>query len=75
MKRAKGASPVDVRLRVVALMLEPALALAHSMALPMRDLVDVVEQGYYREARGRGSCPATRQRISTMRWSRSWRAA
>lgn len=57
MRRARadaGASPVDVRLRVVALMLEPALALAHGMALPMRDLVDLVEQGYFREARGRG---------------------
>lgn len=56
MPRSRPDAPnaVDVRVRVVALLLEPALALAHAMALPLDDLARLVEEGYFREARGRG---------------------
>lgn len=47
-------SPVDVRLRVVALLLEPGLTLARIMALPLDDLQALVTSGYFREARSRG---------------------
>lgn len=47
-------SPVDVRLRVVALALEPALALARIAALPLDDLQRLVAAGYFRDARSRG---------------------
>ena len=46
-------SPVDLRLQVLAVMLEPPLTLARIMALPLDDLQRVVATGYYREARRR----------------------
>lgn len=47
-------SPVDVRVRVVAATLAPALSLARAMALPLDDLEELVTTGYFREARERG---------------------
>lgn len=47
-------SPVDVRVRVVAATLAPALTLARAMALPLDDLEALVTVGYFREARARG---------------------
>ncbi|MCB9621993.1 MAG: hypothetical protein H6723_01505 [Sandaracinus sp.] len=47
-------SPVDVRLRVVAIALEPALTLARIAALPLDDLQRLVAAGYFRDARSRG---------------------
>lgn len=47
-------SPVDVRIRVVALALEPALSLARILALPLDDLHRLVDGGYFREVRSRG---------------------
>src|SRR5262249_49683299 len=41
-------------LRVIAVMLEPALRLAHFMAIPIDDLQELVADGYFREARFRG---------------------
>lgn len=43
----------DARLRVVAIALEPALALARMMALPLDDLQTLVECGLYRDAQNR----------------------
>jgi DNA-binding MarR family transcriptional regulator len=47
-------SPVDVRLRVVAIALEPALVLARIAAIPLDDVQRLVAAGYFREARARG---------------------
>lgn len=47
-------SPIDVRTRVVALALEPALSLARMAALPLDDVQRLVSVGYFREARSRG---------------------
>jgi len=47
-------SPVDLRLRVVAAALEPVVALARVMALPLDDLQKLVAIAYFREARSRG---------------------
>jgi hypothetical protein len=47
-------SSLDVRVKVVATMLEPALSLAHLMALPLDDLLELVATGYFREAEARG---------------------
>lgn len=54
MARLDRISPLDLRLRALAATLGPALALARAMALPLDDLVDIVEIGYFREARARG---------------------
>lgn len=57
-------SLIDVRLRVVAIALEPALVLARIVALPLDDLVELVSVGYFRETRGRGlSLGAVAQRF------------
>ncbi|MEM9075008.1 MAG: hypothetical protein AAGE52_41310 [Myxococcota bacterium] len=47
-------SPIDLRSRVVALALEPALTLARIAALPLDDVQRLVSVGYFREARSRG---------------------
>lgn len=47
-------SPIDVRLQVVALALEPGLALARLASLPLDDLQRLVAAGYFRDARSRG---------------------
>lgn len=54
MSKPVRVSPVDVRLRVVAIALEPALTLARIAALPLDDLQRLVTAGYFREARARG---------------------
>jgi transposase-like protein len=54
MKAAPKVSPIDVRLQVVALALEPGLALARLASLPLDDLQRLVAAGYFRDARGRG---------------------
>lgn len=46
-------SPIDLRLQVVAIALDPALTLARIMALPLDDLQRLVATSYYREARRR----------------------
>ncbi|MEM9191816.1 MAG: hypothetical protein AAGF12_21775 [Myxococcota bacterium] len=50
----ESVSPVDVRLRVISIALEPALTLARIVALPLDDLQRLVTAGYFREARSRG---------------------
>jgi hypothetical protein len=45
---------LDLRLRIVALSLEPTLALARIMALPLDDLIQLVAEGYFQELRLRG---------------------
>lgn len=45
---------LDIRLKLVALSLEPALVLSRIIALPLNDLQDLVATGYFREARARG---------------------
>ncbi|MEM9074510.1 MAG: hypothetical protein AAGE52_38805 [Myxococcota bacterium] len=47
-------STVDLRLRILAVSLEPSLALARIMALPLDDLQQLVTDGYFRELRLRG---------------------
>ena len=47
-------SPIDVRLEVIAIALEPALTLARAAAIPLDDLQRLVAAGYFREARARG---------------------
>ncbi len=54
MKAAPKVSPIDVRLQVVALALEPGLALARLASLPLDDLQRLVAAGYFRDARARG---------------------
>lgn len=43
-----------MRLRVIAVALEPALALARIVALPLDELQELVATGYFREAKARG---------------------
>jgi hypothetical protein len=52
--RADAPSVVDVRLRLIAVALEPALALARVSAVPLDDLQAMVTVGYFRELRARG---------------------
>ena len=47
-------SPIDVRLRVIALALEPALVLARIAGLGLDDVQSLVATGYFREMRSRG---------------------
>lgn len=47
-------SPIDLRLRVVALALEPGLALARLSGLSLDDLQSMVATGYFRQWRARG---------------------
>src|SRR5262245_18869748 len=47
-------SPIDLRLRMVALALEPGLTLARLSALPLDDLQALVATGYFRQWRARG---------------------
>lgn len=47
-------SPIDVRLRVIALALEPALVLARIAGLSLDDVQGLVATGYFREMRSRG---------------------
>ncbi|MCC7536823.1 MAG: hypothetical protein IT379_11445 [Deltaproteobacteria bacterium] len=47
-------SLIDVRLRVIAIALEPALVLARVVALPLDDLQELVAVGFFRETRARG---------------------
>lgn len=47
-------SPIDVRLRVLAAMLEPPVALARILGLPLDDLQQLVAIGYFRELQARG---------------------
>ena len=47
-------STVDLRLRIVALSLEPTLALARIAGLPLDELQQLVADGYFRELRLRG---------------------
>src|SRR4029453_2963377 len=47
-------SPLDLRLKVIAIVLEPALALARVLALPLDDLQRLVATGYFCEARTYG---------------------
>jgi hypothetical protein len=47
-------STLDLRLRIVALSLEPTLALARIVGLPLDDLQQLVADGYFRELRLRG---------------------
>ncbi len=47
-------SPIDVRLRVIALALEPALVLSRIAGLPLDDVQTLVATGYFREMRSRG---------------------
>lgn len=57
MKRKSAAQPasvVDLRMRLIAVALEPALALARVSAVPLDDLQDMVTVGYFRELRSRG---------------------
>lgn len=54
MKPAQAASPVDLRLRVVALALEPGLTLARLSGLSLDDLQSLVATGYFRQWRARG---------------------
>jgi hypothetical protein len=62
---AERITAVDVRVRVVAVALEPALLLARVMALPLDDLHHLVSVGYFREARARGmSLRAVARRFS-----------
>lgn len=53
-EQEKAVSPVDVRTRVVALALEPALTLARMAAIPLDDLQRLVAIGYFHQARERG---------------------
>jgi hypothetical protein len=54
-KTAAGApSVVDLRLRLIAVALEPALALARVSAVPLDDLQSLLTVGYFRELRSRG---------------------
>ena len=53
-KVADAGSVVDVRLRLIAVALEPALALARVSAVPLDDLQTMVTVGYFRELRTRG---------------------
>ena len=53
-KAAETPSVVDVRLRLIAVALEPALALARVSAVPLDDLQSLVSVGYFRELRSRG---------------------
>jgi hypothetical protein len=48
------ASPIDLRLRVVALSLEPGLTLARLSGLSLDDLQSLVSTGYFRQFRARG---------------------
>lgn len=47
-------SPIDLRLRLIALALEPGLTLARLSALPLDDLQVLVATGYFRQWRARG---------------------
>ncbi len=47
-------SPIDVRLRVIGLALEPALVLARIAGLSLDDMQALVATGYFREMRARG---------------------
>lgn len=47
-------SPIDLRLRVIALALEPALVLSRIAGLPLDDVQALVATGYFREMRSRG---------------------
>lgn len=47
-------SPIDLRLRVIALALEPGLTLARLSGLPLDDLQALVATGYFRQWRARG---------------------
>lgn len=47
-------SPIDLRLRLIALALEPGLTLARQCALPLDDLQTLVATGYFRQWRARG---------------------
>jgi hypothetical protein len=47
-------SPVDLRLRVIALALEPGLTLARLGGLPLDDLQAMVASGYFRQWKARG---------------------
>lgn len=53
-KRQSSSSPVDLRLRVVALALEPGLTLARLSGLSLDDLQSLVATGYFRQWRARG---------------------
>lgn len=50
----RSQNTVDLRLRIVALSLEPTLALARIVGLPLDDLQQLVADGYFRELRLRG---------------------
>src|SRR5688572_13117880 len=52
--RPMAQSTVDLRLRIVALSLEPTLALARIAGLPLDELQQLVADGYFRELRLRG---------------------
>lgn len=47
-------SPLDLRLKVVGLMLEPAVRLARVISLPLDDLHELATVAYFREARQHG---------------------
>ena len=51
---ADAGSVVDLRLRLIAVALEPALALSRASAVPLDDLQALVTVGYFRELRSRG---------------------
>jgi hypothetical protein len=52
--KPQTASPIDLRLRVVALALEPGLTLARLSGLSLDDLQELVATGYFRQWRARG---------------------
>jgi hypothetical protein len=52
--RPPALSPIDLRLRLIALALEPGLTLARQCALPLDDLQTLVATGYFRQWRTRG---------------------
>lgn len=52
--RAETVSAVDVRLSVLATMLEPACTLARILGLSLDDLQELVSTGYFREYQNRG---------------------
>lgn len=54
MPKPQPASPIDLRLRVVALALEPGLTLARLSGLSLDDLQSLVATGYFRQWRARG---------------------
>jgi hypothetical protein len=53
-KKPQTSSPIDLRLRVVALALEPGLTLARLSGLSLDDLQALVATGYFRQFRARG---------------------